>query len=248
MKQFETVKDYRNWRALADGTVAFVPTMGALHDGHMSLVRKARKENKNVVVSIFVNPTQFNDPKDLEKYPRTLDQDVRMLETEQVSALFLPNYKELYNDNYEIQVKESNLSKRFCGAHRPGHFDGVLTVVMKLLQIVQADKAYFGEKDYQQYLLIKKMKDSLFLPTEILPVPTVREEDGLAMSSRNLLLTKEERAKAPRLHYWLTQQLDLETTKKNLTDEGFRVDYLEEFDGRRLVAAFLGNVRLIDNI
>ena len=248
MKQFESVEAYKNWRSNLQGTVGFVPTMGALHEGHLSLVRRAKAENNHVVVSIFVNPTQFNDPKDLEKYPRTLTEDLRLLEKEGVSSVFLPNYAELYRDNYELQIKESNLSKLFCGAHRPGHFDGVLTVVMKLLQIARADKAYFGEKDYQQYLLIKKMADSFFLPTEIISVPTVREADGLAMSSRNLLLSKEERAKAPRLHHWITQKMDLEAIKKNLAEEGFRVDYLEEFNGRRLVAAFLGNVRLIDNV
>ena len=211
-------------------------------------MRKARAENKKVVASIFVNPTQFNDPKDLEKYPRTLEQDLRLLENEKVDAVFLPNYNEIYQDNYEIKVSESNLSKRFCGAHRPGHFDGVLTVVMKLFNIVQPQKSYFGEKDYQQYLLIKKMAESLFMNIEVIPVPTMREKDGLAMSSRNLLLTPEERQKAPRLHHWITQKISLEEIKKNLDIEGFRVDYLEEFEGRRLVAAFLGKVRLIDNV
>lgn len=248
MKQFESIKDFRNWRSAVTGKVAFVPTMGALHEGHMSLIRKARSENDVVVASIFVNPTQFNDPKDLEKYPRTLEKDLAMLKQEGVTAVFLPNYAELYQDNYEIQVKESNLSSKFCGAHRPGHFDGVLTVVMKLLQVVQPQNAYFGEKDYQQYLLIKKMAESLFIPTQIIPVPTVREADGLAMSSRNLLLTGEDRQKAPRLHHWITQKLSLDEIKKHLAEEGFKIDYLEEFQGRRLVAAFLGNVRLIDNV
>lgn len=248
MKQLETIDSFRNWRRTIQGSVGFVPTMGALHEGHISLVRKAHEENDHVVVSIFVNPTQFNDPKDLEKYPRTLNEDSCLLEESKVSALFLPNYKDIYRDNYEIKISENNLSKRFCGAHRPGHFDGVLTIVMKLLQIVQSDKAYFGEKDYQQYLLIKKMAEALFLPTEIVPVPTMREADGLAMSSRNTLLTKEERQKAPRLHHWITQNMDLEEIKKHLSEEGFKVDYLEDFDGRRLVAAFLGNVRLIDNV
>ena len=248
MKKLKSVKEFRNWRSPIQGKVGFVPTMGALHEGHMSLIRKARSENDFIVASIFVNPTQFNDPKDLEKYPRTIEKDLAMLEQENVSAVFLPNYQELYSDNYEIQIKESVLSSKFCGAHRPGHFDGVLTVVMKLLQIVQPHIAYFGEKDYQQYLLIKKMAESLFMPISIIPVPTVREADGLAMSSRNLLLTEEERKKAPRLNYWLKQNMDLNEIKKHLTEEGFKVDYLEEFQGRKLVAAFLGNIRLIDNV
>lgn len=248
MKKIETIQNFMNWRVSVQGKVGFVPTMGALHEGHMALIRKARGENDFVAASIFVNPTQFNDPKDLEKYPRTLEKDLAMLEKEGVAAVFLPHYQELYQDDYEIQVKESNLSSRFCGAHRPGHFDGVLTVVMKLLQIVQPHNAYFGEKDYQQYLLIKKMVESLFVPINIIPVPTVREADGLAMSSRNLLLSEEQRKKAPRLNYWIKQNMGLNEIKQHLTEEGFKVDYLEEFQGRRLVAAFLGSIRLIDNV
>lgn len=248
MKRLESISSFKDWRSSVEGTVGFVPTMGALHEGHLSLIRRARAENQNVITSIFVNPTQFNDPKDLEKYPRTLEQDLRLLESEKVDAVFLPNYKEMYQDNYEIQVKENNLSTKFCGAHRPGHFDGVLTVVMKLLNIVHPQNAYFGEKDYQQYLLIKKMAESLFMSVRITPIPIIREKDGLAMSSRNLLLSNEARAKAPRLHHWITQKMGLDEIKQHLTEEGFRVDYLEEFDGRRLVAAYLENVRLIDNV
>lgn len=228
--------------------IGFVPTMGALHEGHLSLCRTARAQNQLVTVSIFVNPTQFNDPKDLTNYPRTLESDLKGLERVGVDVVFLPQAEEIYSDGYRFKLSENQLSQILCGPTRPGHFDGVLTVVLKLLQIVRPKRAYFGEKDYQQYLLIRDMAAAFFLNMEITPGPTVREPDGLAMSSRNMLLTPENREVAPRLYRILKSATDAESARKELTAQGFRVDYVEEHFGRRFAAAFLGNVRLIDNV
>ena len=165
-------------------TLGFVPTMGALHEGHLSLVRRSREENDLTLVSIFVNPTQFDDPADLAKYPRTLETDLATLETEGADFVFRPREPDLYADNYRYRVTESGLSTVMEGAYRPGHFDGVLTVVFKLLQIISAERAYFGEKDWQQLTLVRGMVEAFFLSTTIVACATVRETDGLAVSSR----------------------------------------------------------------
>lgn len=246
MKRLHTIAEVRDWRAL-DGTVGFVPTMGALHEGHLSLIEKARREDDSTLVSVFVNPTQFNDPKDLERYPRPLAEDLALLEKAGASAVFLPRAEEVYADNYRFQVTESEDSRVLEGAHRPGHFNGVLTVVLKLFQIAQPTRAYFGEKDFQQLRLIQDMARALFLPLTVVPCATVREADGLAMSSRNRLLSAAEREKAP-LIYRALQSPSLVEARALLDSAGFRVDYLEERWGRRLIAAHLGGVRLIDNI
>ncbi|PWU21733.1 MAG: pantoate--beta-alanine ligase [Bdellovibrio sp.] len=249
--------EIKNWRREQNGSVGFVPTMGALHEGHAELLRRARKENDRVVLSIFVNPTQFNDPKDLEKYPRTLDSDLSLARREGVDLVWTPSRDELYHDSvgggaatgvFNFRVCEEKLSSRFCGAFRPGHFIGVLTVVMKLLQVVKPARAYFGEKDYQQLLLVKQMAAAFFLEVEIIPVPTVRESDGLAMSSRNVRLTAEERKQAAFLVRALRESNTAAEAAVRLGEAGFRVDYVEDFEGRRLAAAWLGEVRLIDNV
>ena len=178
-------------------TVGFVPTMGALHEGHASLIRQSAAENDLTVVSIYVNPTQFNNSDDLKKYPRTWEADLELARRAGAWAVLAPDYDEIYADGYRYRISENDFSKKLCGAHRPGHFDGVLTVVMKLLQIVQPKRAYFGEKDYQQLQLIRDMARTFFLRTEIIGTPTVREQDGLAMSSRNVRLTASGREKAP---------------------------------------------------
>lgn len=247
MKRLETISDLMNWRA-GRTEVGFVPTMGALHNGHLKLVSRAKAENADVVVSIFVNPTQFNDPKDLEKYPRPIERDLDLLKAAGVDAVFLPKREEIYNDAYRFEIREKEFSRELCGASRPGHFEGVLTIVMKLFQLVEPDRAYFGEKDFQQLSLIQDMVKAFFLPLEIVPCPTVREADGLAMSSRNLLLTAEERERAPLLYRLLSSGASLEEIRQKLTDGGFRVDYVEEKRGRRFAAAYLGSVRLIDNV
>ena len=158
MRVFKEIPSWINFRSNIKSSLGFVPTMGALHDGHMSLIKRSLSENKNTLVSIFLNPTQFNNAKDLEAYPSEINEDIKKLESLNNDDLYLitPRYEAIYPDNYTYKVIESQLSKKLCGSARPGHFDGVLTVVLKLLNIANADTAYFGEKDYQQYLLIKK--------------------------------------------------------------------------------------------
>ena len=229
-------------------TLGFVPTMGALHDGHLSLVRRSRAENDRTLVSIFVNPTQFDDPGDLARYPRTMDTDLRQLETEGADFLLVPSAGDLYPDAYRFRVRETELSAVLEGAHRPGHFEGVLTVVLKLLNIASADRAYFGEKDWQQLTLIQQMVRAFFVPTTIVACPTVRDVDGLALSSRNGRLAPPERLRAPILHRVLSSAPSAEAAADDLRQSGFAVDYVEDRDGRRLGAVRLGKVRLIDNV
>lgn len=230
------------------GNIGFVPTMGALHEGHLSLIRESKKDNDITVVSIFVNPTQFNDPNDYKNYPDTHAEDILHLASLKVDYIFTPTKRSIYNDNYAYQIIENKFSKELCGATRPGHFEGVLTIVMKLLNIVNPHKAYFGEKDYQQYKLIKGMVEAFHMDVEIIARPTKREVDGLAMSSRNLLLTKSERKKAPKFSKMLKSNLSDDDIKTSLETEGFKIDYIETLNGRRFGAVFLGNVRLIDNV
>lgn len=228
--------------------VGFIPTMGALHDGHLALIERARHECDRVVVSLFVNPTQFNDPSDFKNYPKPLEEDLAKLRMAEVDAAFIPNADEMYADKFRYVVHEKEESEVLCGPGRPGHFDGVLTVVLKLLQIVRPQRAYFGEKDFQQLRLIQGMAQAFFLPTEIVPCPTLREPTGLAMSSRNRRLSPAEHEFAPRLYEILRTAADVSTAKKQMLDAGFDVEYVEEHWGRRFVAARLGNVRLIDNV
>nr|BFD61015.1 pantoate--beta-alanine ligase [Bdellovibrio sp. CKG001]BFD68630.1 pantoate--beta-alanine ligase [Bdellovibrio sp. HAGR004] len=241
-------QEFRTWRKQQKGSVGFVPTMGALHTGHEELLKQARKNNDVVVLSIFVNPTQFNDPNDLEKYPKTWEADLAMAEANKVDAIFYPRYDEMYPDNYRYKVTENSYSNLLDGAHRPGHFDGVLSVVMKLFNIVAPTRAYFGEKDFQQMTLIQGMVESFFMDLEIVPVPTVREEDGLAKSSRNVRLTSSERMKAPAIYKAITESQTAEEAAEKLTAQGFIVDYVTDVGTRRFVAARLGDVRLIDNV
>ncbi len=222
--------------------------MGALHDGHLSLLERARRENDLVVASVFVNPAQFNDPQDLRRYPRPVAEDVRKLEAAGADYLLLPSAEDIYPDGYRYRVTETADSAGLCGAFRPGHFDGVLTVVLKLLNLVRPARAYFGEKDYQQYRLIKGMAEAFFLDTEMIPCPTLREPDGLAMSSRNLLLEPEHRELAPELYRALRSKNSPAEIKRRLAALGFKPDYVEERWGRRFAAARLGKVRLIDNV
>lgn len=247
MKTFESLDAWRAYRAGREPP-GFVPTMGALHDGHLSLVQRCRDENPWSVVSVFVNPTQFNDPSDLENYPRPLKRDLDLLEAADVDAVILPSPAELYPDGYRYRISESDLSRRFCGLHRPGHFDGVLTVVMKLLNLAGAARAYFGEKDFQQLHLIRGLAEAFFLDTRIVGCPIVREPDGLALSSRNLRLDPAQRTHAPRFHRLLASGGTAEHIRGELEREGFEVDYVDEFEGRRLAAVRLGEIRLIDNV
>lgn len=248
-KVIRSPQEFKQWRRERAGTtVGFVPTMGALHAGHESLLKRCREENEICVLSVFVNPTQFNDPKDLEKYPQTWEADLAMAEKNGVDAIFYPRYPEMYPDDYHYRISENNFSQLLCGASRPGHFDGVLSVVMKLFNIVSPTKAYFGEKDFQQLTLIQGMVRAFFMDLIIVPVPTLRENSGLAMSSRNFRLSKEELDQAPTLYSVIRNSASAAEAAKTLNTQGFKVDYVTDLRGRRFAAAWLGDVRLIDNV
>jgi pantoate--beta-alanine ligase len=242
------------WRQLRGGyraagrTVGFVPTMGALHAGHASLFQAARRDCAVVLASVFVNPTQFDEKHDFELYPRMLDQDCALMDQAGVDVVFAPSVAEMYPNGTRYAVTENQFSRELCGAHRPGHFDGVLTVVLKLLQIADAERAYFGEKDFQQLQLIRGLCTAFFLPTEIVPCPTVREPDGLAMSSRNARLSPAERALAPTFHRVLASASTATAASAELAAAGFAVDYVEDRENRRYGAVRLGPTRLIDNV
>lgn len=246
---WNTIPDWLDRRrALTGRSIGFVPTMGALHRGHGSLVKRCRGDNEIVVVSIFVNPSQFNDPKDLERYPRTLDSDLALLESLGADEVIVPTGSELYPNGYRFRVEPDSKDQVMEGAHRPGFLQGVMTVVMKLLNIVRPDRAYFGEKDYQQLKFITDMTQEFFMPTEIIPCQTVREESGLAESSRNRLLSTEAKQKAAFLYRTLTTADRPADARATLEAQGFVVEYVEEHWGRRFAAAFLEGVRLIDNV
>jgi pantoate--beta-alanine ligase len=242
--------DWRRERdalAKAGLTVGFVPTMGALHSGHVSLLERARAENDRVVMSIFVNTTQFDDPADLGRYPRTLEADLA-LAGDNVDLVLVPDPAEMYADQYRYRVSEHAQSAVMEGAHRPGHFDGVLTVVLKLLNLVRPDRAYFGEKDRQQLDLVQGMARALFLPVEIIPCPTVRDADGVALSSRNRRLSPGARARAAAFPRIRRESADAAAAARELEQSGFGVDYVEDHGGVRLAAVRLDEVRLIDNV
>ncbi len=255
-------------------SIGLVPTMGALHKGHARLLGTARRECDLVVASVFVNPMQFDRPEDLENYPRTMEHDLRVCENSGVDLVFAPAASELYPREQLTFVESPALSAHLCGAHRPGHFRGVATVVLKLFNIVQPDRAYFGEKDAQQLAVIRRMVDDLNLPVKVAPVATVREEDGLALSSRNKHLTQEQRAIAPVLSWALRLAADrigrgersVEAVRREALElfapyPEARVEYfevtdpltlqpLERIEGPVLIAGamWLGSTRLIDNM
>ena len=264
----------RQWRARGE-RIGFVPTMGSLHAGHMSLLSTARFRAERVIASIFVNPLQFGPGEDFERYPRTPEADSQLLEEAGCDLLFLPSVREIYPHGgvSATRVSVESLSNILCGAYRPGHFDGVATVVARLFGIVQPDVAVFGEKDYQQLAIVRRMTEDLALPVEIVGAPTVRAPDGLAMSSRNKYLTAEERAIAPRIHATLrAMAARLDAGEKDiaalerwgtaeLTAAGMQVDYCSVRDANSLApppassrdvvilaAARLGRARLIDNL
>ncbi|MDI1227133.1 MAG: pantoate--beta-alanine ligase [bacterium] len=245
------VSDPRSWqkqRKELKGTLGFVPTMGNLHEGHIALAKRAKAENDHVLVSLFVNPTQFNQRADYEKYARTFDADVKLLGDAGVDFVLYPDEPAMYPDKYDVQVIEKTVSKELEGEFRPGHFEGMLTIVLKLLNIAQADRAYFGEKDFQQLTLVRKMTEAFFIPTEIVPCPTIRQEDGLALSSRNGRLSPDQRAQAVEISRLLKSSLSDDEIMKKLSEAGFRPEYVATKWGRRLAAAWLGDVRLIDNV
>lgn len=273
MQIIHTIQELRQWRRQC-GSVAFVPTMGNLHEGHLALVRRARAEAENVVVSIFVNRLQFGQGEDFDRYPRTLAEDAEKLRGEGVAVVFAPDEAELYpRVAQQYQVEPPNLQNELCGVFRPGHFRGVATVVTKLFNIVQPDVACFGKKDYQQLAVIRGLTEDLNLPVRIIAVDTGRAKDGLALSSRNQYLSAAERAEAPRLYRVLQTAADTlragnrdfaaleQAACAELAAHGWTVDYVEireagslnvarlgDRDLVVLAAARLGSTRLIDNL
>jgi len=237
-----------NPRKCEQPRIGFVPTMGALHAGHLSLVEFARQTCDLVVVSLFVNPTQFNDTGDFENYPQPGNEDLALCRSAGVDCVFAPAREELYPDGYRFRMTESEYSRKWEGQFRPGHFDGVLSVVLKLFMIVQPTHAWFGEKDWQQLRLIEDMTEAYFLGIEIRRGPTVRESDGLALSSRNARLSRRARAQAPDFHQVLESAESVEDARRQLGAAGFEVEYVAEEPGRRLGAVVLDGVRLIDNL
>ncbi len=274
MKVLYEIAEIRKWRRKASGSVGFVPTMGYLHEGHIELVRRARAENKHVVVSIFVNPTQFGPQDDYATYPRDPERDQSLLKEEKVDAIFLPDADEIYPPQCSTWVDMDKVTGQLEGAFRPGHFRGVATVVAKLFNIVEPTRAYFGQKDAQQLVVIKKMVSDLNMNIAVVEVPTVREMDGLAMSSRNVHLDPDERDSAVVLYKALITALSLwekgerkaEPIRREMTalirsEPRATIDYvsvadaetleeLEEIDRTALVslAVRIGKTRLIDNI
>lgn len=259
------------WRR-AGRRVGLVPTMGALHEGHASLIRRARRENDEVVVSVFVNPTQFGPGEDFSRYPRPFARDAALCRTERASALFAPKPSALYSGDHQTWVTVEKLALPLCGPFRPGHFRGVATVVLKLFNIVQPDRAYFGEKDFQQLRVLQQMVKDLNVPVKIVPCPTVREPSGLALSSRNAYLSPDERAAAPLLRRALRTAGQVLKSRRNISEAqraarkalrqipGARVQYLEILDPKTLdvpqksgpfllaAAVYVGRTRLIDNL
>lgn len=253
-------------------SIGFVPTMGALHDGHISLVNMARERNDVVVVSVFVNPIQSNNPEDLKKYPRTFEADAAMLEAAGVDYIFNPEVEEMYPEEATEKYDFGSLEKVLEGAFRPGHFNGVGVVVKRLFDIVKPNQSYFGKKDFQQLAIIRKLVELENIPVEIVPGETKREKDGLAMSSRNIRLSRYERTLAPQIYANLqyTKVNQSEKTPSELEElaienlsKNFEVEYFKICDGKSLksissweetdypvalVAAYLGSVRLIDNL
>ncbi|MFP3902652.1 MAG: pantoate--beta-alanine ligase [Armatimonadota bacterium] len=276
MRIAETIEEARSIvsRARTNGeTIGMVPTMGAIHEGHLSLVQRAVNSDDFVVVSIFVNPTQFGPDEDYEEYPRQRQRDAQMLQAEGANLIFAPTPGEMYPPDFCTYVNVTGITEVLCGAHRPGHFRGVTTVVTKLFNIIQPDRAYFGRKDYQQYIVLRQMANDLNIPVEIIPCETVREPDGLAVSSRNQYLTPEQRRAAPTIYQALQKGAAVieeggsaEEAKETIADlieqePSLKVQYVEALDPTALkepehegpplllaVAAFAGDTRLIDNI
>ncbi len=257
----QTIRDLprlRIARASLDGTVAMVPTMGALHAGHMKLVEAAKAQADHVIASIFVNPTQFAPTDDLSRYPRRETEDAVILADAGVAILWAPDVATMYPDGFATTISVAGVSEGLCGASRPGHFDGVATVVNKLFGQVRPDIALFGEKDWQQLQVIRRMVADLDMGIDIIGVPTEREADGLAMSSRNAYLSGADRKAAVALPNALTaaasalaegrnEAVILDHARAEITGAGFEIDYIERRDDRLLAAARIGTTRLIDN-
>lgn len=273
MEQLANIQALRAWRGNIAGSLGFVPTMGALHEGHAALINRSTAENEHTIVSVFVNPTQFGPGEDLHKYPRTLEADLALCDRHGVSAVFTPNSALMYPAGFTTWVTVEGLTDKLCGRTRPGHFRGVATVVAKLFNLVQPTRAYFGQKDAQQALVLTRMARDLDMPLAVITCPTVREPDGLAMSSRNRYLDARDRMRALGIYRALQAaetglaagEADVPTLKRTMWTElegnVDRVDYVEIVDAADLgsmetidrpalvaIAAFVGSTRLIDNI
>ena len=274
MQVVKTIAEMKKSRRQLKGSAGLVPTMGYLHQGHLALVRKARAENSTVVVSIFVNPTQFGPDEDLRAYPRDLNRDLKLLQGEKADIVFVPSAEEMYPPGFSSRVSVGRVTERLEGASRPGHFRGVATICTKLFNIVQPTRAYFGQKDAQQVVVIKKMVDDLNMNLEIVVVPTIRESDGLAMSSRNTYLNPEERQAATVLfkaltlarQLWQDGEKDADKIREAMTsliqkEPLAQIDYVSVADANALeelkmidrpalasLAVRIGNTRLIDNM
>ncbi len=250
MKIFEhNLTPWRTARAeLPEHTpLGFVPTMGNLHAGHMALIQQSLHENQKTIVSLFVNHAQFNQSADFENYPRTLDADIKKLEQAGVDYCFIPSQSDIYPDHYRYQIHETEQSLILEGAHRPGHFTGVLTVVMKLFNLIKPTRAYFGEKDYQQLSLIQGMIDAFFLNIELRACPTIRETNNLALSSRNNRLSDTGHQKAQRFAEIFHSASSSEQARAALRKIDIEIEYIEEHQGRRFAAVCVDGIRLIDN-
>ncbi len=273
MRVIETMDEMARWPRTSD--VVLVPTMGALHEGHRELIKTGKtlaKKEGTLIVSIYVNPAQFNDKEDLKSYPKTFEQDYELCREEGVDLIFYPSDSEMYSGRESVSVTEKKLTQYLCGATRQGHFDGVCTVVTKLFNIIKPTAALFGKKDYQQLSIIKQLVSDLNFPIEIIGAETIREQDGLAISSRNRFLSTEERKQSPAIHEALVEMTlsaekqcsELITLGKSIIESEAplsKIDYLEIVDRQTMepiqtidrpalaaVAIFLGNTRLIDNI
>ena len=249
MKIINDIQDWQTIRQTFSPThsIGFVPTMGNLHKGHASLFEICKQQNDLTIASIFINPTQFNQRDDFEHYPKTLDEDLALLKTLGVDYCLLPNEHSMYPNGYRYRIEESQNALHLEGAQRPGHFNGVLTVVMMLFNLVKPHYAYFGEKDYQQYQLIKDMVLAFFMDITIVPCPTIREASGLAYSSRNTRLSADERILANTFATIFHQNKSCSEIINELTQLGIRIDYIKDHNLRRYAAVHIGAVRLIDN-
>lgn len=240
----------QQWRlalGMKNTKIGFVPTLGALHKGHVQLLKQARKDNEYVILSLFLNPYQFDEHEDYAQYPKPRTLDLKLAQQGGADLVFIPSLHQMYPDDFRYKVTEAPLSQQLEGACRHQHFDGVLTVVLKLLILIQPDHLYLGEKDYQQYLLVKGLVSAFLLNTQVMLCETVRESNGLAYSSRNQALTPLQRAQAAQFIQILRSKVPKEQTLQALTQAGFKVDYVEDINGRRLGAVRIGKVRLIDN-
>ncbi len=280
MKIIKTIQELVEWRSQCEFPVDLVPTMGALHEGHLSLCEALQSkvlpnEKRYLVLSIYINPKQFNNSNDLDNYPVSMNDDIKLCEEQGVDVVFMPNNSDMYTADASVMISETQLSVNLCGAKRPGHFDGVCLVVSKLFNLVRPSRVAFGKKDFQQIAIIQKLIKDLSYPIELVAVETKRELDGLAMSSRNRRLLKEQRAKAPLIYATLqaakndnlssTEELDIKTINHNLEQVfsplEFKVDYLtivhadtlqpcssKNSQALLVLACFMGEIRLIDSI